>query len=46
MSRTYGTVCGTMVKKTVYLPDDRKAGLARAAKRSGKSEVELIREGI
>lgn len=35
-----------MVKTTVYLPDDLKAGLARAAERSGKSEAELIRQGI
>jgi Arc/MetJ-type ribon-helix-helix transcriptional regulator len=37
---------GGMRKTTVYLPDDLKAELGRAAKRSGVSEAELIREGI
>jgi hypothetical protein len=35
-----------MRKTTVYLPDDLKAGLARAAAASGRSEAELIREGV
>ncbi|MSQ28844.1 MAG: CopG family transcriptional regulator [Dehalococcoidia bacterium] len=35
-----------MMKTTVYLPDDLKAALARAATETGRSEAELIREGI
>lgn len=42
---TYGTM-GGMEKTTVYLPDDLKEGLRRAARASGRSEAELIREGI
>jgi Arc/MetJ-type ribon-helix-helix transcriptional regulator len=42
---TYGTM-GGMRKSTVYLPDDLKSKLARAAVESGRSEAELIREGI
>jgi hypothetical protein len=37
----YGTV-----KTTVYLPDDLKLALERAARESGRSEADLIREGI
>jgi hypothetical protein len=33
-------------KTTVYLPDDLKERLTRAAAESGQSEAELIREGI
>lgn len=33
-------------KTTVYLPDELKRGLARAADASGLSEAEVIREGI
>jgi predicted transcriptional regulator len=43
--RTYGTLYG-MFKTTVYLPDDLKAELARLAEETGRSEAELIREGI
>lgn len=43
--QTYG-IMGGMRKTTVYLPDDLKAELGRAAARSGRSEAELIREGI
>ena len=43
--RTYGMM-GGMRKTTVYLPDELKAELGRAAARSGRSEAELIREGI
>ena len=35
-----------MEKSTVYLPDDLKRALRRAARSSGRSEAELIREGI
>jgi hypothetical protein len=41
----YGITYG-MQKTTVYLPDDLKAALARAAVETGKSEAELIREGV
>jgi hypothetical protein len=37
---------GGMEKTTVYLPDDLKQALRRAARASGRSEAELIREGI
>ena len=35
-----------MKKTTIYLPDDLKAGLQRAAETSGQSEAELIREAV
>ena len=35
-----------MQKTTVYLPDDLKSALKRAAEETGKSEAELIREGV
>jgi hypothetical protein len=35
-----------MKKTTVYLPDQLKQALSRAAADSGRSEAELIREGI
>jgi hypothetical protein len=35
-----------MEKTTVYLTEDQKEALAHAAKRSGRSEAELIREGV
>ena len=35
-----------MQKTTVYLPDDLKSALERAAEETGKSEAELIREGV
>jgi hypothetical protein len=35
-----------MEKTTVYLSTDLKRALHRAAKASGRSEAELIREGI
>lgn len=37
---------GGMDKTTVYLPDDLKRALRRASRASGRSEAELIREGI
>ncbi len=35
-----------MEKTTVYLPDALKADLSRTARATGRSEAELIREGI
>ncbi|MGH2392996.1 MAG: ribbon-helix-helix protein, CopG family [Candidatus Limnocylindria bacterium] len=35
-----------MEKTTVYLTDDLKRALRRAARATGRSEAELIREGI
>lgn len=35
-----------MTKTTVYLPDELKAALERAAAEEGRSEAELIREAI
>jgi hypothetical protein len=33
-------------KTTVYLPDELKAGVKRAAKQRGVSEAEVIRESV
>ena len=35
-----------MQKTTVYLPDELKAELERMAEETGRSEAELIREGV
>lgn len=35
-----------MVKTTLYLPDDLKAELTRAAARRGESEAEVIRQAL
>jgi len=37
---------GGMEKTTVYLTDEMKGALRRAARSTGRSEAELIREGI
>jgi len=37
---------GGMEKTTVYLPEELKRALERAAQATGRSEAELIREGI
>ena len=37
---------GGMEKTTVYLPDELKRALKRVAQSTGRSEAELIREGI
>lgn len=37
---------GGMEKTTVYLTDELKRALRRAARSTGRSEAELIREGI
>jgi hypothetical protein len=42
---TCGIVYG-MNKTTIYLPDDLKAKLQRASAETGRSEADLIREGI
>ncbi len=41
----YGTMYG-MHKTTLYIPDDLKARLVQAATETGRSEADLIREGI
>ena len=38
--------CMAMRKTTIYLPDELKAELERTAAEIGRSEAELIREGI
>jgi Ribbon-helix-helix protein, copG family len=43
--RTYGNVYG-MERTTVYLTEAQKRALERAARLSGRSEAELIREGV
>ena len=46
---TYGTTYGTlggMEKTTVYLTSAQKRALARSALLEGRSEADLIREGI
>ncbi len=43
--RVYGMMYG-MRRTTVYLPDDLKIALEHAASTSGRSEAELIREGV
>ena len=42
---TYGAL-GGMEKTTVYLTEAQKRALTRAARVTGRSEAELIREGI
>ena len=42
---TYGTVYG-MEKTTVYLTSEQKRALERTARATGRSEAELIRDGI
>ena len=37
---------GGMEKTTVYLPHELKTALRRTARATGRSEAELIREGI
>lgn len=37
---------GGVEKTTIYLPDDLKRALRRAARSSGRSEADLVREGI
>ena len=44
-TRRYGIV-GGMEKTTVYLSGDLKLALRRTARATGRSEAELIREGI
>ena len=42
---TYGTMYG-MVRTTVYLGENLKSELERAAEQSGESEAEIIRRGV
>ena len=42
----YRVECMAMSKTRVYLPDDLKAELERVAAETGRSEADLIREGI
>ena len=35
-----------MHKTTVYLPDDLRDALRRAARAAGRSEADLVREGV
>ena len=42
---TYGTMYG-MHRTTVYLPEKLKGALARAAHEEGRTEADLIREGV
>jgi len=42
---TYVTVYG-MVRTTIYLPEELKEALTRAARAARCSEAELIREGV
>jgi hypothetical protein len=42
---TYGSVYG-MEKTTVYLTETQKRALGTLARQSGRSEAELIRDGI
>jgi hypothetical protein len=35
-----------MKRTTVYLPDELKQGLERVARAEGRSEAQLIREGV
>ncbi len=37
---------GGMEKTTVYLPDELKTALRRTARSTGRSEADLIREGV
>jgi hypothetical protein len=39
-------VYGAMHKTTLYMPDDLKAELKRMAAETGRSEADLVREGI
>lgn len=45
MCSVYGIVYG-MERTTVYLTERQKRALERAAKVAGRSEAELIREGV
>ena len=45
VKRTYGIVYG-MERTTVYLTERQKRALERSAKAEGRSEADLIREGV
>jgi hypothetical protein len=42
---TYGMIYGVK-RTTIYLPEELKSTLARAAEEEGRSEADLIREGV
>lgn len=44
----YGTMYGIMARKktTIYLPDDLKAGIERAAQHDRVSEARVIRDAV
>ncbi len=43
--QAYGGMYGVR-RTTIYLPEDLKSSLARAAQEEGRTEADLIREGI
>ena len=43
--RAYGTMYGVK-RTTIYLPDELKSALARAAREDHRTEADLIREGV
>jgi CopG-like RHH_1 or ribbon-helix-helix domain, RHH_5 len=45
LSDIYGIMYGVK-RTTIYLPEDLKSSLARAAEEDGRTEADLIREGI
>lgn len=45
VGKTYGIMYG-MRRTTIYLPDNLKSELARAAHEEGRTEADLIREGV
>ncbi len=45
VGQTYATMY-VMQRTTVYLPEDLKLNLRRTARAAGRSEADLIREGV
>ncbi len=43
--QAYGTMYGVR-RTTIYLPEDLKSSLARAAQEEGRTEADLIRENL
>ena len=43
--QAYGIMYGVK-RTTIYLPEDLKSSLARAAHEAGRTEADLIREGV
>lgn len=46
MDATAGTIYGVIRKTTVYLPEELKQAVERAARRRGSSEAEVIRTAV